>query len=93
MTHWRQHGYAEDKRPPQLRPVEVPECIQYLWGYFLDMNRRRTSNGFSVNPITEEGVVSWARRRGIRLLPFENRLIDAMEEVYIRIKNRPKEGT
>lgn len=92
MSHWRQSGYAEDKMPEQLRPVEHNESAAYLWEYFCDMSRRRTSNGFSLNPITDEGVEAWARRRRVRLLPFEHRLIDAMEEVFLRIKNRPKEA-
>jgi hypothetical protein len=50
------------------------------------MNVRRTSNGFGANPITEEGVEAWARRRGIRLQPFENRILDALEVLYLNIQ-------
>lgn len=79
--------------PELLHPVECPECVMYLWEYFLDMCKRRTSNGFGVNPITEEGVVAWQRRRGIQLLPFENKLIDALEFVFMRIRNKEKAKT
>ena len=69
-----------------LDPVEYDESVEYLWRYFQDMNVRRTSNGFGPNPITEEGVEAWARRRGIRLVPFENRILDALEVMYLNIQ-------
>jgi hypothetical protein len=93
MVHWRQSQFREEQMPEQLRPVECPSCVMYLWDYFRDMNRRRTSNGYGYNPITEEGVQAWARRRRITLLPFENELLDELEYVFLRIKNKEKAKT
>lgn len=69
-----------------LDQVEYDTSVKYLWKYFCDMNLRRPSSGFGVAPITEEGVEAWARRRGIRLEPFENRILDALEELYLGIQ-------
>jgi hypothetical protein len=76
--------------PEQLTFIPCPEEVKYLWEYFKRMNKRRTTNGYSVNPITDEGVEAWARRRGIVFTPFENDMLDALEAVYLSIKNKAK---
>lgn len=94
MLLWKQRGYADDQMPELLIPVDCPQCVFYLWEYWLDMNQRgRTSNGFNYNPITNLEVESWARRRRITLLPFENLLLDALESVFLRIRNKEKQST
>jgi hypothetical protein len=90
MSHWRQEGYDPEKMPEELRPVECPKEVEYLWDYFRSMSRRRTGNGFGANPIPDEGVEAWARRRGIVLLPFENEMLDGMEQVLLSIRNKAK---
>lgn len=69
-----------------LDPVECDDSIKYLWEYFCSMNTRRTNNGFGPNPITDEGVVAWERRRGIKLESFENKILDALEVLYLNIQ-------
>ena len=32
--------------------VELPEQFTYIWQDFIQLNNKRTSNGFGVNPIT-----------------------------------------
>lgn len=54
------------------------------------MNKRRTSNGFGPNPITDEGVEAWARRRGLRLERFEHDALDLLEALYLNSQPRPK---
>lgn len=82
----RQSGKPE----PLLQAVEHDESVEYIWEYFCSMNARRTSNGFGPNPITEEGVEAWARRRGIRLEPWENRLLDALESLFMSLQAKVK---
>lgn len=83
---WRQTG----KLPEGLIPINCPDSVKYLWGYFLDMCKRRTSNGFGVNPITDEGVEAWARRRGLHLTRFEQRALDALEQLYLATRAKDK---
>ena len=52
------------------------------------MNARRTSGGFGFNPITDEGVEAWARRRGIRLERFENYALDALEALFMSMQGK-----
>lgn len=83
LSHWRQEKFDPEKKPELLEEVEYDECLEYLWDYFLDMSKRRTSNGFSYNPITHEGLEAWQRRRGIRFEPFEYEILDAIEVTYL----------
>lgn len=69
--------------PEQLYPVEVEDCVLYLWHYFLEMNARRTSNGFGQNPISEEALQSWCKRRNIKLAEFEYQALDALEIMFL----------
>ena len=54
------------------------------------MNARRTSNGFGPNPITDDAVEAWARRRGITLTRFENEALDMIEAMYISMQGKKK---
>lgn len=74
--------------PEELESIDCPLEVLYLWEYFLDMSKRRTGTGFGLNPIPNEGVEAWAHRRGIQLLPFENRLLDELEQLFLSITNK-----
>jgi len=76
--------------PEGWEPVECPACMRYLWGYFLEMNCRRTSTGFGINPISHEALDAWQRLRGIKLLPFEIRALDALESAFLLSRNKAK---
>lgn len=66
-----------------------PTEAAYLFAYWCSMNARRTSSGFGPNPITEEGVIAWQRRRGIVLDRVEHEAIDALESMYFRSQPAP----
>ena len=35
--------------------------MDYLWGWFLELNRTRSSNGFGLNPINYVDIDAWSR--------------------------------
>lgn len=90
MSLWRQDGYAPEKMPEQLDVPECPEGMQYLMGYFAEMNKRRGSNGWGFNPLSFGDLEAWARSRNISLLPFERAALDGLEAVFLKIHNRTK---
>lgn len=77
---WRQTG----RMPPELAPVECPHEVLYLWGYFLSLNERRSSNGYAVNPISNAEVRAWQQRTGVELDLFEQAVLDRFEQLYLR---------
>jgi len=88
--HLQSHERQSGERHPLLEDVECDESIIYLWDYFCSMNARRTGNGFGLNPITDEGVEAWARRRGIRLERFENYALDMLEQLFLSLQSKKK---
>ncbi|MES2262092.1 MAG: hypothetical protein V4724_26525 [Pseudomonadota bacterium] len=69
-------------RPKELDVPDLPFEVAHLWGYFLQMNAKRTS-GMAMNPLSDEQVMAWQRRHRIALTPFENECIDALDEVFM----------
>ena len=47
--------------PEELTDAECPEAAEYLWRWFLEISRRRSAGGFSVNPISYAEVEAWSR--------------------------------
>jgi hypothetical protein len=88
--HLESHERQSGERHPLLEPVECDDSVKYLWEYFCSMNTRRTNSGFGYNPITDEGVEAWARRRGYRLERFENVALDALEQLFLSIQSKAK---
>ena len=77
--------------PEQLREIPCEESAKYLWWYFLSMNARRGTNGFSANPITNAEVLAWSARKGIKLEPFENDILDSIETLFMTLTAPKKE--
>lgn len=82
----REHAEALALRgavPPELAPLPFPEGAEYLWGYFQSMSARRSSNGYTVNPLSHQEVQAWAARHGVVLAPWEAQVLDQLEELYM----------
>ena len=73
--HWRDSG----EMPEELEPVDCPESLLYLWGYFAKMNDRRKDGA-----ISNQEMESWAHLRGIVLARFEVDALDALESAYLK---------
>ena len=69
--------------PEELDVPPLPVELAHVWGYFLELNAKRTNGGMAPNPISDEQVLAWQARRRIRLDPFESECIDALDEVYL----------
>lgn len=71
------------KVPKELDSDRLPIEVAHIWGYFLQLNAKRTNGGMAPNPISDEQVLAWQVRRRIRLDPFESECIDALDEVFL----------
>lgn len=61
----------------------VPEGWQLVWGWFNDLCRTRTSNGYSPNPITHAEIEAYARLYRWPLEPRHVDMILAMDRVWM----------
>lgn len=88
---WRQTG----KKPKELEDlVELPVEMQYVWEYFLRLNKRRTSNGFGVNPITFNEIDSFFRVNQIEYNESEVFILELLDDVVLEhfAKQQEKEN-
>lgn len=61
---------------------ELPFELAYIWDWFLKLSRKRQS-AMGPNPITSEEVLCWCARQGISFTPFENSVIDQLDDLYL----------
>lgn len=60
-----------------------PAAGAYLFEWWRDIGlTTRGAGGFSVAPITLVGIERWERRRGIRLDPWEERVIFRVDQAW-----------
>lgn len=57
--------------------------MHYVWKYFLDLNKKRTSNGFGMNPISWYDMHGYFELNHIVPLPEEIELINMLDEVML----------
>lgn len=55
--------------------------MQYIWKYFLDLNRKRTGNGFGPNPITYSEILAYFSVYRIEYDDLEIALIDVLDGI------------
>lgn len=70
-------------KPDQLKIPKPPSFVLYLWGYWQQINRRRSGNGFGPNPLNDDDLDRWGRPRGIRLDLWEREAILAIDDAFI----------
>lgn len=80
MEEW-ECSRLDPEKPP---PPPCPEGLLYIWGYFQMLNKRRTSNGFGLNAITNSEMEAWSRLHRITLSIFEVEALEAIEGFYLR---------
>lgn len=74
----------------ELECPPLPEALAYLWQTFCRLHARRAS-GFSVNPISWSDIDAFMRRAGVRLAPWEVRIIEQIDDAYLSEQNKPRE--
>lgn len=67
---------------PELHPDPPPSLIAYLWNWFLDLNIARTA-GMEPNPITYQDFSAWSDVTGIRLSPWEVRVLKRLDSAFM----------
>jgi hypothetical protein len=65
----------EDLVQEAIIRAKLHDSVKLVWDYFLDLDRRRSSGGFSENPLSFLDIAAWM---GIRRLNLEQWEIDAI---------------
>lgn len=75
----RQTGRA----PKQLIGPELPKHLEYLWGWFNDLDHARGGSGFGPSPISYSELLAWTTLSGIRPQSWEIRAIRLLDTLYL----------
>ncbi len=69
---------------PELEDlVELPDSMQYVWTWFIDLHNARTSNGFGLNPITYSDMKAYFDLHGIDVADWQVSLIKQLDNVAL----------
>ena len=69
--------------PEQLIPVPFPETLEFIWRDFLELNDARTSNGYSLNPLSYTEIDAWKRLMNKTVTAQEIIIIKQLDGVFL----------
>ena len=72
--------------PDDYKSLPMPENYAYCWGWFGELSRTRSSNGFGQNPISYCEIDAWSRLTSIDLMPLEVSVIVGLDNAYLTIQ-------
>jgi hypothetical protein len=76
-------GAKAERYELELAGPGCPDGALYLWGWFLELNRRRPSGGMGPGSIGHQDIKAWCSLRGIRLAPWELDALDDLEQAWM----------
>lgn len=65
----------------------IPEDMEYLWEWFIELDASRGNNGFGISSLTYTEILAWATLTGRRPAPWEIAVIHRLDSVRIRVAN------
>ena len=69
--------------PEQLIPVPFPETLEFIWRDFHELNNDRTSNGYTLNPISYTELDAWSRLTNKAVTAQEIDIIKQLDAVFL----------
>ena len=69
--------------PEQLISVPFPETLEFIWRDFLELNDARTSNGYTVNPISFTELDAWNRLMNKQVTAQEISIMKQLDAVFM----------
>ncbi len=67
----------------ETTPVEPPYELEWHWGVFCELSRARPISGSGSCPIDFRQIQAWSGLMGVKLTPWEIRLIRAVDDIWI----------
>lgn len=70
--------------PKELEALpELPPQLKYIWEWFNELCRGRTSNGFGMNPLSHVEIDAWCRLKRIELESWELDALRVIDTSYL----------
>lgn len=63
---------------------ELPACMNYVWKYFIDLNNRRSNNGFGALPLQYSEILAYFTLHKIEYEPTEISLIEVLDSIAMK---------
>lgn len=57
--------------------------FEYLWSDFLELNDKRTNNGYTVNPISFQEIDAWSRITKTKITSNDVRIINKLDSIFL----------
>lgn len=80
------------KKPDELIELQSINCpleLTHLWLYFLELNSRRTSNGFGYNAFSFTEIASWKSLTGTELSSVEYDFLLLADKLWMKAQSKP----
>lgn len=62
--------------------AECPLELEHIWGFFRELDARRTNSGMGFNPLSHEAITAWSDGMQIGVTTFERSCIIAIDDAY-----------
>jgi len=78
----KQNGF---KHPDQeeFEKIKLPEGMELVWGYFIQLHNARTSSGFGSNPISYSEIQAWNNLTDSGVTTMDVKIIKRLDIVYL----------
>lgn len=84
-AHLRQAGKMLGDPSMGRNTVEPPEELKYLVGWFEEITKGRTGNGFGPNPISAMEIAAWCSFQGFILEPWEFEAMRRLDALWLSV--------
>ncbi|MDI6742662.1 MAG: hypothetical protein QMD11_07970 [Smithella sp.] len=71
------------KMPEQLKPVDIPDFVNYLWQWFLELSRGRGYAEYGPMPLSYSEIKAWAQLTKTELQSWELNVIKKIDLIYL----------
>jgi len=74
--------------PKQLEPVEMPDCLHYLWGWFCELSGGRGYAEFGALPLTYSEIQAWSQLTKSEPTAWEIEALKRIDRAYLTETNK-----
>lgn len=66
-----------------MRGPELPACVVYLWGWFLELHNARPSGGLGPGAISYSDIYAWTLLTGNRPTKWDVEVLKQLDYAYL----------